>query len=63
MTIYQKIKKGLSVVAQVIITAPVKLPAKLLQGAQYLALLIGLLDSMEEEGKQQEATKEEAGES
>ncbi len=55
-TLYQKIKKGLSIAAQAIVTAPVKLPQALIKGAQYVALLIGLLDSLDHENKEEEQT-------
>lgn len=46
-TLYQRVKEGLALAAQIVITAPLKLPPRVVQGAQYLALLIGLLDSLD----------------
>lgn len=60
-TLYRKIKEGLALAAQVIITAPVKLPAQVVKGARYLALLIGLLDSLEKQ-VERPAEPDEGGE-
>jgi len=61
-TLYQRVKEALALVAQIVITAPLKLPPKVVQGAQYLALLIGLLDSLDRDATQpagDEVDKEE----
>lgn len=53
-SIYERIKDALAVVSQVIITAPLKLPPKVVAVAKYLALAVGILDAMErgnEEGR------------
>ena len=57
--LYQRIKEGIALAARVIVTAPVKLPGKLVQGARYVALLIGLLDSLEQAGPPTEADRGE----
>ena len=49
--LFKRIKAALSMAAQVIIAAPLKLPPKVLAGARYVALLIGLLDALDA-GKQ-----------
>ncbi|WP_257670463.1 hypothetical protein [Parapedobacter tibetensis] len=46
-TWYGKIKNGLALAAQVIISAPLKLPTKVVAAAKYVALAIGLLDAIE----------------
>ena len=46
-----RVKQALRAATKVIITAPLKLPAKLVAGARYVALLIGLLDALESNGK------------
>lgn len=40
------IKRYLATAAQVIIAAPVKLPKKVVAGARYVALVLGLLDAL-----------------
>lgn len=56
-SLYQRIKDGLALAAQIVITAPLKLPPRVVQGTQYLALLIGLLDSLDRDTEQPEADK------
>lgn len=51
-TLYQRVKEVLALAAQIVITAPLKLPPRVVQGAQYLALLIGLLDSLDRDAAQ-----------
>lgn len=53
-SIYRKVKDGLGVALQVLLAAPVKLPAKLLNGARYLVMLLGLLDGLERVKRNQE---------
>lgn len=44
--LFGQIKRYLATAAQVIITAPVKLPRKVVTGARYVAVVIGLLDAL-----------------
>lgn len=58
---YQKVKKVLTVVSQIILTAPIKLPAKVKAGAQYVAILLGILNSLEKpraDGEKEEEDSE-----
>jgi hypothetical protein len=48
-SLYRRIKRGLSVAARAIITAPLKLPAKVVAAARYVALLVGVLDALDSE--------------
>ena len=45
--LFRRIKRALSMAAKAIIAAPLKLPPKVVAGARYVALLIGLLDAMD----------------
>lgn len=45
--LFKRIKRALSMAAQVVIAAPLKLPPKVVAGARYVALLIGLLDALD----------------
>ena len=47
---FSKVKNTLRVITKAVILAPIKLPAKLKMGAQYLAILLGILDSIERSG-------------
>lgn len=40
------VKDGLHLAAQLILASPLKLPLKLVQGAKYVVLAIGLLDGL-----------------
>jgi|GEM_PF-5683561 len=44
--IAKQIKDGLHLAAQLILASPLKLPLKLVKGAKYVALAIGLLDQI-----------------
>ena len=44
---FSKVKDTLHVITKAVILAPIKLPAKIKLGAQYLAILLGILDSIE----------------
>lgn len=44
---YRRVKHGLAAAARAILAAPLKLPPKVVAGARYVALLIGLLDALE----------------
>jgi len=46
-TVYERIKETLAVASQLIITAPVKLPPKVVVVARYLALALGVLEAVE----------------
>lgn len=46
-TIYERIKKGLAVTSQLVIASPLKLPLKLVAVAKYLALALGILETVE----------------
>ncbi len=56
---FSKVKDTLHVITKAVILAPIKLPAKIKLGAQYLAILLGILDSME----QSDSDSEKEGES
>jgi len=45
-TIYTQIKEGLAMASQLIITAPVRLPPKVVAAAKYVSLGIALLDTI-----------------
>jgi len=49
MNIFRKIRQGLRDAAQVIIMAPIKLPAKVVAVARYVALAIGILETLDPE--------------
>lgn len=53
-TLYRRIKAAVAIAAQVIIAAPLKLSTKIVKGAQYTALLIGLLDQLDKRGADDE---------
>ena len=59
LSILGRVKQALRAATKVIITAPLKLPAKLVAGARYVALLIGLLDALESNGKPKPPDDEE----
>lgn len=44
---YKRAKQVLLVLSQAILFAPLKLPAKVKAGAQYVGLLLGVLDGLE----------------
>lgn len=46
-TWYGKVKSALHIVTKAVLMAPVKLPAKIKAGAQYLTVLLGIWDSLE----------------
>ena len=46
-SLYVKVKETLAVVSQFIITAPLKLPPKVVAVARYVALAIGVLEAVE----------------
>lgn len=47
LSLFGRIKRALYAAAQVIISAPLKLPPKVVAGARYVALLIGLLNALD----------------
>ena len=55
---FSKVKNTLHVITKAVILAPIKLPAKIKLGAQYLAILLGILDSMEQ--SESDSGKEDA---
>ena len=55
---FSKVKNTLHVITKAVILAPIKLPAKIKLGAQYLAILLGILDSMEQ--SESDSEKEDA---
>ena len=55
---FSKVKDTLHVITKAVILAPIKLPAKIKLGAQYLAILLGILDSMEQ--SESDSEKEDA---
>ncbi|MEC3881781.1 hypothetical protein [Parapedobacter sp. 10938] len=58
-SVYEKIKEALGVVSQFIVTAPVKLPPKVVAVARYVALALGLLEAVENGmGKQEDEGNE-----
>ena len=46
-TFYEQIKETLAVASQFIITAPLKLPPKVVAVARYVALALGVLEAVE----------------
>lgn len=58
---YRRVKRGLAAAAQAILAAPLKLPPKVVAGARYVALLIGVLDAVDAEkpDRHPEGSKEE----
>lgn len=58
---YRRVKSGLAAAAQAILAAPLKLPPKVVAGARYVALFIGLVDALEagKPDRQPEGSKEE----
>lgn len=50
----KKITRGLAIATQVIITAPVKLPVKLVKGAQLLSLFLGIIKKRNDEEEPQD---------
>ncbi len=58
-SLYQRIKQGLATAARVILAAPLKLPPKVVAGAKYVALAIGLLEALEASEPDPPETKEE----
>lgn len=46
-TLYDRIKETLAVASQLIITAPLKLPANVVMVARYVALALGVLEAVE----------------
>ncbi|MGV3762759.1 hypothetical protein [Parapedobacter sp.] len=46
-SVYEKIKEVLGVVSQVIMAAPLKLPRKVVAVAKYVALVLGVLEAVE----------------
>jgi len=46
-TLFNQIKGGLHLAAQLILASPFKLPGKLVQGAKYVALAVSLLEGMD----------------
>lgn len=46
-TVYERIKETLAVASQLVITAPIKLPPRVVMVARYLALALGVLEAVE----------------
>lgn len=46
-TVYERIKETLAVASQLVITAPMKLPPRVVMVARYLALALGVLEAVE----------------
>ena len=57
-TLYEKIKETLTVASQLVITAPLKLPPKIVVAAKYLALALGILEAVEGSAKKGEDDEE-----
>ncbi len=53
-TLYENTKRGLAIAAQLIISAPLKLPPKIVQGAKYASLLLTFLEAIEKGKKDEE---------
>jgi len=58
---YRKIKTALAAASRVILAAPVKLPGRVVQIAQYVALAIGLLDAVDRQREPPLDDSEEGG--
>lgn len=50
-TLYDRIKETLAMASQLIITAPLKLPPKVVVVARYVALALGVLEAVESAAK------------
>ncbi len=50
-TLYERIKETLAVASQLIIASPLKLPPKVVAGAKYVALMLGVMEAVENSGK------------
>ncbi|MFB2118552.1 hypothetical protein [Parapedobacter sp. 2B3] len=50
-TVYERIKETLALASQLIIAAPMKLPPKVVMAARYLALVLGVLEAVENGAK------------
>lgn len=50
--LYDRIKETLAVASQLIIASPLKLPAKVVTVAKYVALALGALEAVEQAGKE-----------
>ena len=61
-SLYERIKETLAVASQVIITAPLKLPTKVVMVARYVALAVGVLDAIENGLEQQHETEDHENE-
>lgn len=51
---YKKAKQVLLVISQAVLLAPLKLPAKVKAGAQYVGLLLGVLEGLEKNTDKEE---------
>lgn len=56
---YKKAKQVLLVLSQAVLLAPLKLPAKIKAGAQYVGLLLGVLDSLEKQDEQDKEVEDD----
>ena len=61
ISIYEQVKGALATASHFIIASPLKLPPKVVAGARYVALLIGVLDAVDAEkpDRHPEGSKEE----
>lgn len=55
----KKLIQKLSKAVQVVLAAPVKLPAKVVQAVKYVALVLGVLESVVPDGEPQKPVAEE----
>lgn len=53
LSLFGRIKRALYAATQVVLSAPLKLPRKVVAGARYVALLIGLLDALDTDKREQ----------
>ncbi|MFB2121053.1 hypothetical protein [Parapedobacter sp. 2B3] len=51
-TFYDRVKETLAVASQLVIASPVKLPPKVVAVAKYVALALGVLETLERVAKQ-----------
>ncbi|WP_353129680.1 hypothetical protein [Parapedobacter pyrenivorans] len=58
-TLYDRIKETLAMASQLIITAPLKLPPKVVVVARYVALALGVLEAVESAAKDRREGDEE----
>lgn len=59
-TLYDKVKETLAVASQLVIASPLKLPAKVVMVAKYVALAVGVLEAVESGVRSREGAGDES---